>query len=288
MKALVTALALLPSLVYAQEHSDKEFVGKVSNLRIAKSGSVLLGVKQVEEDEPISCREGDWPIGFELGDTYANNWLDFLMLARNTNQTVRLGYTPANGELCELQYVAAMQGDGFGGIGDEGDKLVETGALGNVALIGSNGLTETSFKASGHYSSDVAAAAFDGYTFNEQINDDAGERINRGLWLIKRDADTPNWLQVDFGQKVKIAGLRVVLNQKSTDLGRSPRDITLQVSNDGDSFADHESFRLSRIADQTGSLESAVSARYFRLKVHNNYGDATFIEIDELELFQKQ
>ena len=285
MKALVVALALLPAV--SQGAESKEFVGKLNNLRIGKTGSILLGVKQ-DEENPLVCREGDWPIGFHLDQAYAQNWLDFLMLARSSNQTIRLGYLPDSSGLCELEYVAAMQGDGFGDIGDEDDLLVETGALGNVALINSNGLTEESYIASGYYGSDVAAAAFDGHTFDQQINDDAGESIHRGLWLIKLDKDTPNWLQIDFGRKVKIAGMRVVLNQKSTDLGRGPRDVTLQVSNDGESYADHESFRLSRVADQTGSLASPVSARYFRLKVINNHGDRTFIEIDELELFQKQ
>ncbi|GAB3024323.1 discoidin domain-containing protein [Bowmanella dokdonensis] len=290
MRTLAAAMVLItPLLGQATEEVPTEYVGKITNLLISKSGAVMIGVNR-DEDNPLDCQEGDWPVSFDMQDDHAQNWLDFLMLARNTNQTIRLGYGADSDAVCSLEYVAVMQGDGYagGGVGDEDGRLVETGALGNVALLGSNGLTETSFKASGHYLNDIVAAAFDGHTWTEKVNEDAGDRINRGLWLLSTAEDSKAWIQVDFGQKVKLAGLRFMLNEKATKLGRGPRDITVQVSNDGANFADHEAFRLAMVADQTGSFSSTVQARYLRVVIDSNHGDSRFVEIDELEVFQPQ
>ncbi|WP_088329496.1 discoidin domain-containing protein [Lacimicrobium sp. SS2-24] len=292
MKKKAIPLALLMPLVgtNAQE-SMQEYAGNVTDLMITKSGSVLVGVKQTD-DNNLLCEESDWPLAFDAGSGVGQHWLDFLMLARNTNQKIRIGYMPAESTRCDVEYVAATAADGYGDgsdpIGGEGDNLIETGVYGNVALIDSNGLSAASFSASGHYRDDVPAAAFDGYTWDNKVNEDAGQKINRGLWLFRIEEDTEAWIQVDFGHKVSISGMRLTLNEKASQLGRGPRDVVVQASNDGNNFVDHESFRLANIADQTGSFNSAIEARYIRLQILNNFGDANYIEIDELELYQKQ
>lgn len=290
MKKIAATLALLTPLAGpAAEDPAQEYAGKVTNLMITKTGNVLVGVNQ-DEDNMLVCQEGDWPLIFQSGSDVGQNWLDFLMLARNTNQKIRIGYLPDLSSRCEVEYVAATAADGYGDgsdpIGGEDDKLIETGVYGNIALLGSNGLTQASFSASGYYRDDVPAAAFDGHTWSGKVNGDAGQQINRGLWLLRKEQETEAWLQVDFGQKANISGMRIILNEKASQLGRGPRDVVVQVSNDGENFADHESFRLSNIADQTGNFNSAVEARYLRLQILNNFGDANYIEIDELELYQ--
>jgi len=292
MKKIAATLALLtPFAGPAAEDPVQEYAGKVTDLMITKTGNVLVGVNQ-DDDNMLVCQEGDWPLIFQSGSDVGQNWLDFMMLARNTNQKIRIGYLPDHSNRCEVEYVAATAADGYGDgsdpIGGEDDKLIETGVYGNIALIDSNGLTPASFTASGYYRDDVPAAAFDGHTWSGKVNEDAGQQINRGLWLLRREQDTAAWIQVDFGQKANISGMRIILNEKASQLGRGPRDVVVQVSNDGENFADHESFRLSNIADQTGSFNSAVEARYLRLQILNNFGDANYIEIDELELYQKQ
>lgn len=280
--------ALVGVISLGAQADTLEYRGKITDLAVGKSGIVRLGVEQSDEQR-LQCKESEWPFTFSLNQPYADKWLDLLMLARNTHQTLRIGYLPTIDQSCELDYVAVRAEDGFGlgtGIGEEGGRLIETGALGNVALIDTNGLTAASYKASGHYAGDVAAAAFDGHTWSEQINGDAGEKINRGLWLVRKEAGVTPYLQVDFGQKVKVAGLRVILNEKATELGRGPQEITLQASLDGESFADHEYFRLTKSPDQTGSLSSAIELKVLRLLIHSNFGDANFVEIDELEIYQ--
>ncbi|ALS96978.1 hypothetical protein AT746_00905 [Lacimicrobium alkaliphilum] len=292
MKKIAATLALLtPIAGPAAEDSVQEYAGKVTDLMITKTGNVLVGVNQ-DDDNVLACQEGDWPLIFQSDSGVGQNWLDFLMLARNTNQKIRIGYLPAHSSRCAVEYVAATAADGYGDgsdpIGGEDDKLIETGIYGNIALIDSNGLTQASFTASSYYRDDVPAAAFDGHTWSDKVNEDAGQKINRGLWLLRREENKDAWIQVDFGQKANISGMRIILNEKASQLGRGPRDVVVQVSNDGENFADHESFRLSNIADQTGSFNSAIEARYLRLQILNNFGDANYIEIDELELYQKQ
>ncbi|GGD62152.1 discoidin domain-containing protein [Lacimicrobium alkaliphilum] len=292
MKKIAATMALLtPFAGSVAEESVQEYAGKVTDLMITKTGSVLVGVNQ-DDDNILLCQEGSWPLIFQSGSPVGQNWLDFLMLARNTNQKIRVGYVPDNSARCEVEYVAATAADGYGDgsdpIGGEGDKLIETGVYGNIAMIGSNGLTQASYTASGYYRDDVPAAAFDGHTWSGKVNEDAGEKINRGLWLLPVEQGMDAWIQVNFGQKAKISGMRITLNEKASQLGRGPRDVVVQVSNDGENFVDHESFRLSNIADQTGNFNSAVEAKYLRLQILNNFGDGKYIEIDELELYQKQ
>ena len=83
---------------------------------------------------------------------------------------------------------------------------------------------------------------------------------------------------------MKITGFRVVLNDQSRELGRGPEKVVLQVSSDGETFVDHESYLLSQVSDQIATLNTAVTARIARLKVVSNHGDS-YIEIDEFELF---
>ncbi|MDF2177956.1 discoidin domain-containing protein [Aliiglaciecola sp. CAU 1673] len=286
MRPIAAGLTLAITLAAGAE--PQEYRGKITDLAVAKSGMVRLDVDQ-DEDNRLQCPDGDWPLEFSLEQAYTDKWLDFLMLARNTNQTVRIGYETATDKNCQVDYVAVRREDGFGngtGIGEEGGKLIETGALGNVALINTNGLTASSYSANSHYSGDVAAAAFDGHTWSEQVNADAGDKVNRGLWLVRKESGVTPYIQVDFGQKVKVSGLRVILNEKASELGRGPQEITIQASLDGESFANHEYFRLAKSPDQTGSLTSAIELKVLRLQIHSNFGDANFIEIDELEIYQ--
>lgn len=168
--------------------------------------------------------------------------------------------------------------------------LQETGILGNVALNGTNNLSEASYSASNHYLSDSAAAAFDGFTYREKVNDDAEYKVSRGLWMAKkRNADrelSPAWLQVDFGKAVRLTSLRSIVNSQSVNLGRSPKDAVLYISNDGTNFSILGSVSFSRAETSSWTFPKPVTAQYFRLSVTSNYGDASFVEIDELEFFQ--
>ncbi|WDE11355.1 discoidin domain-containing protein [Thalassomonas haliotis] len=296
MKFKMTSLALLVSLsVTAAETSIEEYIGKVANIYIGKSETVKVGIV-AEEDKYLECQEGNWPLSFQLGQVYSDSWLDLVSTVNRTQETVRIGYAPDSESSCDIEYLALVQGDGISGVDpDDGSaSLLRTGDYGNIALIGTNGLTESSYSVSDFYNNDVGAAAFDGFTYREQINDEEGvEKLGRGFWMVKKEVNTDHdpdfvepeyWLQVDFDGLVKITGFRVVLNDQSRQLGRGPEKVVLQVSSDGETFVDHESYLLSQVSDQIATLNTAVTARIARLKVLTNHGD-TYIEIDEFELF---
>jgi hypothetical protein len=151
-------------------------------------------------------------------------------------------------------------------------------------------LSATSYSASNHYSNDSPVAAFDGFTFNDKVNEDATYKVSRGLWMTKRRDSyselTPVWLQVDFGKAVRLTSLRSIENTKSVNLGRSPKDAVLYISNDGTNFSIVGSVSLARAEMTNWKFPKPVTAQFFRFSVTSNHGDAYFVEIDELEFFQ--
>jgi len=284
-------LALLLTLpLCAQEGDIEEYIGQVTNIHMSKSNEVKVGIK-LSEDETIECFGDDLPLYFETGYGYSESWLDFLLLVNRTRDTVRIGYSPNINSNCEIEYLAIMEKDGILGDDDNtssGDpSLTRTGDYGNIALINTNGLNSINYSASHSYGSDNAASAFDGHILNEQINNHSEVPVQRGIWLMKKDVDNKDdeyWLQVEFNQQVEISSFRIVLNKQSLGLKRLPKEVTIQISDDGIDFVDHDAFKLNNMPDQRALLTSKASLRYFRLLINTNYGDK-FIEIDELELF---
>ncbi len=284
---------MLAMPLYAAENDESsiaEYIGKVTNVYMGKSNEVKIGI-ELSEDEYIECSNEDWPLYFNSDTSYAANWLDFLLLINRTRDTVRIGYTPTPDSNCAIEYLAIMDQDGILGADTDaitGDpSLTRTGEYGNIALINSNGLRTINYSSSHTYSSDIAAAAFDGHILNENINDDADELINRGIWLVKKDPDDSTaeyWLQAEFNELVRITSFRIMLNQRSVEMGRLPKEITIQVSNDGIDFVNFDAFKLNKTDDQRALLASSIELKFFRLLIESNYGDS-FIEIDELELF---
>ncbi len=161
-----------------------------------------------------------------------------------------------------------------------GDK---TGANGNIALIGTNGLQSSSYSASSTWPSDLPASAFDGYVPGLQVNSDAVSQVNRGTWIASK-ASSGRWLQVEFDQTVHLTGFSSTTTASSlgaTD--RSPKDVTIQVSEDGINFTDHESFILP-ITGSTELFTTPAIGRYIRFFMASNYG-GPYYQIEELEYY---
>jgi hypothetical protein len=136
----------------------------------------------------------------------------------------------------------------------------QTGLHGNIALLGTNGLTTDSYTTSAFFNGHVAAAAFDGHAIFEKLNEDAGAKINQGFW--GGDGSTA-WLQVDFGKQAIITGFRIADPDMLT--GFSPTAATLEVSDDGVSFNKHESFTLNQQGGNV-TLSDPAEGRYFRME----------------------
>lgn len=290
LKKLSSIALLMSCAVYATDQSVVEYTGKVANLYMGKTDNVKVGIVQ-ETNKELECdlnNDSEWPLYFEQGQSYSKDWFEILNLVRRTQETIRIGYVPNANNSCAIEYLALLKGDSSntdGGV--VGDNLTRHGLYGNIALIYNNNLTESNYSASDHTSGDVAAAAFDGYLWQDQIYQDSGSLINRGIWVVEKDSKNKEkeyWLQVKFDEVVNVSGFRIMVNEKSVGLGRSPRSINILTSIDGTDFIDNGSYLLSKAVDQRANLDAKIELKYLRIRVNSNYGNS-HIEIDEVEVY---
>jgi len=291
MKSKIIALFMLAPLHFVSLAQDtEEYSGQVNNLYIDKSDLIKIGVKE-SEDAPLSCysdEESSWLLHFNANMPYSNNWFDILNTVRRTQEAIKIGYTPNSDSSCAIEYLAFIEGKDYGEGGVPLDNLTRTGDYGNIALNGTNGLNNSSYSSTGFYGSDKEYSAFDGFTYSSQLSEGVGEKTNRNIWLIKKDStkysDNQYWLQVEFNEFITVSGFRIVLNPKAAELGRGPKDIVIQVSDDGNDFIDQDTFRFPKNGDQRANLTEKLELKYFRVLIESNWGDS-FIEIDELEIY---
>ncbi|MFT7412925.1 MAG: hypothetical protein ACI9J4_001289 [Paraglaciecola sp.] len=286
-------LPLIPiAFAFSASAEQLTYESIANRLSLSNNGIVQVKIMLREEDDVISCSQGTYDFTFAIDSIVGQKWYDTLALSRTTNTLVDFQYDDSNCAISVISYAEAYADGDDGNVGNEtpGGGMVTTGDNGNVALLGTNGLIEASYSASSSYRQDTYLAAFDGYIYGKTINEDATDKISRGIWIAEnRDSagdKVEPWLQIDFGEVVTLAGMRTLVNDKSVELGRSPRDIILLTSEDGEEFVEHENYRLPLQSVVDGGFSSALSTRYLRLQVVNNYGDAKFIEIDEWELYQ--
>jgi hypothetical protein len=290
-KVILSLAIITSSIVSAAEQSVSEYTGKISNIYVGKAETIKVGVVREEENE-FNCGLNDeyaWPLKFQQGQLYSKEWFDILNLVRRTQETIRIGYTfPTNADSpCDIEYLALLKGDGNDPDAAAGDALSRHGRYGNIALIFTNNLDESNYSASDHTGGDIAAAAFDGHLWDEQIDEDLGSLINRGIWVVEKDSeinDDGHWLQIEFENVINVTGFRIMVNEKSVEAGRSPRSITILSSIDGEKFVEYGGYNLSKSIVTSAILQSSLELKYFRVRVDSNYGNA-FIEIDELEIY---
>lgn len=279
-------LALLSTLT--TNAADMSYQSSPQIVTLSADGTVQVKVKAAENLEPIICSQSAYDFEFYLESIVSQKWYDALVVANGANGIIDFHYDDATCMLSALSLTRLSSTDGSSET-PKGE-LDETGNYGNVALIGSNGLTQSSYSASGFYGQDSHVAAFDGYVYSDKINADADDKISRGIWMAamkdSSGALAEPWLQVDFGKKVSIAGIRLHINSKSLGLGRSPKSIVLMTSDDGEDFVQYDTYTLPYQALVDGKFTDTLKTRFLRLKVLSNYGDANFVEIDEWEIYQ--
>ncbi|TMO59249.1 hypothetical protein CWC18_16330 [Pseudoalteromonas aurantia] len=157
-----------------------------------------------------------------------------------------------------------------------------SGSYNNIALIGTNGLSDSSYTASNTYRADSPSGAFDGFNETNKINNDASSKIKRGIWLSTLSQE--HWLQVAFERHAYIHSFRVLLYPIASNGNMGIKNVTLQVSNDNTSFVDHESFTLDKSLDQTIYLTEPAVGKYIRLKIYSTQGHSYRV-IGELEYY---
>ena len=268
--------------------ADMSYQSSPQIVTLAADGTVQVKLKVAENIEPIACGQSAYDFEFYLESIVSQKWYDALVVANSANGIIDFRYDDATCMLNALSLTRLSSTDGSTET-PEGE-LDETGNYGNVALIGTNGLTASSYSASAYYGQDTHVAAFDGYVYSDKINADAGDKISRGIWMAtmkdSSGAQADPWIQVDFGKKVSIAGIRLHINDKSLKLGRGAKSIVLMTSDDGQEFVQYDTYTLPYQALVDGKFTTTLKTRFLRLKVLSNYGDANFVEIDEWEIYQ--
>jgi hypothetical protein len=277
-------LCLVASSLIFSTQANVEIEGFPNKVRLSLEGNVDVRLF-LTDNVAIDCAGEEYHFSFPY-EGMGQSWMAMFQEARVMGQAITIDYDESN---CQVTAVSLPLLFEDGGTTSSGP-LEETGAQANVALIGSNGLSESNYSASSQYLNDSPAAAFDGFSYNEKINEDSSYKISRGIWLAKiRDANgeaLQNWIQVDFGKAVRLAQLRSVVNAKSVSLGRSPRTAVLYISNDGTNYSIADSLSFARGESSNWAFPKTITAQYFKLVITANYGDTDFVEIDELEFFQ--
>ncbi len=265
-------------------NSNAEEYTSFANGILLTPTDVNITIIQIGDEAPDCLDEG---LSFPLDQQYSSAWLDTVVLSRQQQQLIDFNF---DADTCLINSIAMpmLYEDNEGDV-VAGD-LQESGLNGNVALIGTNGLDQDSFRSSQHYKVDEVAAAFDGYLYTQQFNEESSDKIARGIWLseIKNtsEQDLSPWVEIDYGYRVTLRGLGVFINKQSLELGRLPRYVTLLTSEDGVDFDEESKFTLSLKESNTFTFSSELNARFFKLRFESNFGDSKFIEIDEIELYQ--
>jgi hypothetical protein len=167
----------------------------------------------------------------------------------------------------------------------------ETGEFGNIALIGSNGITESSITSNSTSSNNnyPFSAIFDGHQQNTQINSSSTGKIDNGYFHSSHGTSTNRYFSVDLGREASISGFRV-LGYSQNSGNYNPKNIRIESSVDGTpgSFTLEESFTLPKVADSgVISMATPFNSRYFRFHVEESYG-SEFLVFGEVEVFQIQ
>ena len=155
------------------------------------------------------------------------------------------------------------------------------GANGNIAMVSTNGLVPTSYAANySHAAVYGPSSAFDGHVYYQsKINPDAGAPQGGGTWISNMAA--PRWLSTDFGVTAYITGFSTQVI--TSYAARSPKDVIVQVSDNGFDWFDHETLVLSKETANV-TLENAAVSRHIRLLINSNHGNS-YLQIGELEYY---
>ena len=169
------------------------------------------------------------------------------VLRRDAPRSTVMGYQGRS-----IRMASAFADAGFIDVGDlSSGKILPHGPRGNIAQLGTNGLTASSFTQSAYYSSGYeAAAAFDGWSHGDRRSSNKKNLSGvanevRGYSTWRENYRYSQWVQVDFGQIVE--GINGVLLGTPPGYSWSPnammRSVQIQVSDNGSSWTTVVTFR---------------------------------------------
>ncbi len=277
--------ALLSSLLLSTTVGAETYKSIANEIVIDDQNKISISMLKMDSEDEIDCLEEG--LTFDLQEPFSEVWLDSIFLSRQSQQLLEFTYSSSDCELTSVKMLPIFtSGGGVVGAGP----LEESGLNGNVALIGTNGITSESISSGEYYNRDEPAAAFDGYIYSQQANEDSEGKIARGIWLTKQ-WDSANqrvkpWVQMDFGTVVELSGIGVFINAQSQGLGRLPRYLSLYMSENGQDFELVYEATLQNQESNSLQFPSKIEGRLFKLEFNYNFGDGNYIEVDEIEFYQ--
>jgi hypothetical protein len=162
----------------------------------------------------------------------------------------------------------------------------EIGDYGNIAMIGSNGLTGANNNVSSELSvSYDGDACFDGYGDSVQLYAGVGARIPNGDWRTVSGQNTDQWISVNLGAVAAITGFRALFPGWVRSGGLGMKNVMVQGSVDGIAWEDHELVQFALVSSSTITLSQVLYTQYVRLFIQDVWGGA-YVSMNELEIYQ--
>ncbi|MCF2907384.1 discoidin domain-containing protein [Pseudoalteromonas sp. DL2-H2.2] len=107
--------------------------------------------------------------------------------------------------------------------------------------------------------------------------------LTHGIWLGPTNSN--EWLQVSFARKAVITGFSTQVSMKHAEFSpRTPKEVIVQVSDDGITFTDHETITMEKGTSHV-KLSKAALGSSFRLLVLSTHGSGDYTQIDEMEYY---
>lgn len=137
------------------------------------------------------------------------------------------------------------------------------------------------------------------YNFSSDENDGLGGRAHHAfdedpntIWHSqwRRDEDGnrpghPHFIAIDLNNTKLIHGLEIFGRKDQIGGNGNPRDIVVELSNNGDDWIKTSNYTLDNIASNTIYFPKAMNARYVKLTVNASYQDVYRTHIAEIEIF---
>ncbi|RAV31012.1 discoidin domain-containing protein [Sinomicrobium soli] len=95
----------------------------------------------------------------------------------------------------------------------------------------------------------------------------------------------PHHISIDMGQPETLHGLEIFGRTNQVGGNGNPRDVFVEVSDDGENWQEMEQYALENTASNTLYFPEVVTVRYFRLTVLASHQDVYRTHIAEIEAF---
>ncbi|MCC9167914.1 BT_3987 domain-containing protein [Pontibacter harenae] len=95
----------------------------------------------------------------------------------------------------------------------------------------------------------------------------------------------PHFVAIDMNESKMIHGLEIFGRVNQVGGNGNPRDIVVEISTDGESWVETDSYVLENTASNTIYFPTAMEARYFRITINASHQDVYRTHVAEIKAF---